>query len=128
MFTIICAIAVAVVFFLIVSQQSKRLADPKDQTVVYLDDLAPLVMLEMGGAFVLNTYRQSGNPYSDGKVYETPDAALAAALATFRRAKIDEVAIRLNTANRLDVSRAFFDHRGRAEGKKVGAFEIIRVV
>lgn len=111
----------------LIFMQLNKLADPENQTVVYLDELPGLVALQGSGLYVLNLYRQSGNLYADGKVFDTPADAVAAAMSTFRRAQIDSVAIQINTADKLDVSRAFFSHRGRAEGKKVGAFEIIRV-
>lgn len=111
----------------IISGQSKKLADPANQTVVYLTELADQVALAEDGLFVVNMYHQSGNLYADGKVFETRGAALASASATFRRAQIDSVEISQNTADRLQVSRAFYNGRGRAEGKKVGWFEIIRV-
>ena len=125
-YVVIAAICLAA-FFYFASNQSKKLANPIDQSVVYLDELPSLIILCDDGAFVLNVYRQSGNPHADGKVFESRDAAIAAALSTFRRAQIDAVAVHENTTNKLNVSRAFFDNRGRAEGKKVGAFEIIRV-
>lgn len=123
----VIAVVALIAFIVVVTVQSKRAADPANTSVVDLADLPPLVALDTTGAFVLNVYRQSGNPYADGKVYETREAAVAAAVSTFRRAQIETVAIQINTPDKLDVSRAFFSHRGRAEGKKVGAFEIIRV-
>jgi hypothetical protein len=123
----VIAVAALVAFIFVVTIQSRRAADPSNTSVVDIDDLASLVALDATGAFVLNIYRQSGNPHADGQVYETRQAALGAALSTFRRAKIETVSIRINTRDKLDVSRALFDHRGRAEGKKVGGFEIIRV-
>jgi hypothetical protein len=104
----VIAVAALVAFIFVVTIQSRRAADPSNTSVVDIDDLASLVALDATGAFVLNIYRQSGNPHADGQVFET-------------------VSIRINTRDKLDVSRALFDHRGRAEGKKVGGFEIIRV-
>lgn len=127
MIYVVIAIMCAAAFFYVASNQSKKLASPADQSVVYLDELPPLIALGDDGAFVLNVYRQSGNPHADGKVFETRAAAIAAAFSTFRRAQIDAVAVHENTTDKLNVSRAFFDNRGRAEGKKVGGFEIIRV-
>lgn len=124
----VIALIALVAFVFVVTVQSRRAADPSNTSVVDLDDLPSLVALDGPGLFVLNIYRQSGNPYADGKVFETREAAVAAALSTFRRASIETVAIQINSPDKLDVSRAFFNHRGRAEGKKVGAFEILRIV
>ncbi|WP_312404694.1 hypothetical protein [Brevundimonas sp.] len=124
---IVIALIGAAILVGLIFMQSNKLADPENKTAVYLDELPGLVALQGGGLYVLNLYRQSGNPYADGKVFDTPADAVAAAMSTFRRAQIDSVAIQINTVDKLDVSRAFFSHRGRAEGKKVGAFEIIRV-
>lgn len=127
MILLLVGVAGIALLFGLIFMQSNKLAEPENQTVVYLDELPGLVALQGGGLFVLTLYRQSGNPYSDGRVFDTPSDAVAAAMSTFRRAQIESVAIQINTADKLDVSRAFFSHRGRAEGKKVGAFEIIRV-
>ena len=123
----IIVVIALVVMWAITANQSKKLADPSNRTVVYLAELANQVALAEDGAFILKMYRQSGNPYADAKVFQTPAAALAAASATFRRAQIDAVEVSVNTADRLSVTRAFHSSRGKAEGKKVGSFEIIRV-
>ncbi|WP_453977926.1 hypothetical protein [Brevundimonas sp. Marseille-Q4549] len=108
------------------AKHAGEIADPDDQRVVYLDELPAVTALSAQGAFVVNLYRESGKPFDEGATYQTRDAALAAALASFRRAQIEAVAVRLNTPNRLDVSSAFLDHHGRAGGKNLGAFEIVR--
>ena len=125
--SVLAAVAIIGILWAFMAATQSKLDDPTDHTVVHLDELESLVALEPTGTFVLNLYRQSGNIYADGRVFETREAALAAGFSTFRRAKIDAVVIRTNTANNLDVSRAFFNHRGRAEGKKVGSLEVIRV-
>lgn len=123
----IIALVALVIMWTITSGQSKKLADPVNTTVIYLAELADHVNLAEDGMFVVNMYRQSGNIYADGKVFETRGAALSSASATFRRAQIDAVEIGQNDNDRLQVTRAFYDGRGRAEGKKVGWFEIVRV-
>lgn len=125
-FAIIIAIFGIALFFYFTQKQSERLADPLDHSTVYLDDLLSHIMLENEGPFILHVYRQSGNIHADSKVFATRDAALASALSTFKRAQIDAVSVQQNTSYRLNVTRAFFDHRGKAEGKKVGGFEIVR--
>ena len=49
------------------------------------------------------------------------------ATSTMNRARIEEVRIVQNTEDRFEVERAVHDHRGKAEGKKVGSFEIVRI-
>ena len=118
---VIGIIAVVAVIGLLIQQT--RLEDPADQTVIYTHQLAELVKLTAGVPCVLAIYRQSGNLYSDPATHKDAAAAVAAALKTMNRAKIDSLQILSNAESKLEVRRAFLNHRGK-DGRKVGGFVI----
>ena len=103
--------------------QQSRLEDPGNQTVIYNNQLAELVKLNAGVPCVLAIYRQSGNLYSDPVSHQDAASALAAALKTMNRAKIDSLQILTNNEFRLEVRRAFKNYQGK-DGRKVGGFII----
>jgi hypothetical protein len=108
-------------------QTGQRLEDPTDQTVVALEDLAEVCRLAPDGVYVLFTVRQSGNDHQARRVFDTAEDAIAAGVTTFKRSGIPFVQVVQNSAERFEFERPFHDHRGRAEGKKVGSIEIVRV-
>lgn len=118
----IIGIFAAVVIVALVVQQS-RLDDPTNNTVIYTHQLAGLVKLTAAVPCVLAIYRQSGNLYSDQVSHQDAASALAAALKTMNRAKIDSLQIMTNTESRLEVRRAFKNNQGK-DGRKVGGFVI----
>ncbi len=117
---------IAVVWAVLVGSQ-RRHQDPEDQTVLDLDQIAGVSNLTGPGPFGVFVFRQSGNPHQDPKVYETADAAIAAAVSTFRRSQIPFARIRQNTEAVLEFVRPYHDARGRKEGKKVGWIVIERL-
>jgi hypothetical protein len=108
------------------SNSQKALDDPNNTERVHLEELPPLVQLGEEGPYGLVILRQSGNVHSEYRA-PTAAAAVAQAMTTFRRAKIDAISITRNTADELHFSRLFYSHRGRAEGKKVGKVVIVRL-
>lgn len=113
-------------YFFLRDTQSKH-EDPTDQTVVDYDQLAGLCRLVPEGVYVVFTIRQSGYEHQERRAFASANEAIAAGVSTFKRSGIPYVRIRQNTAERFEFSRPFHDHRGRAEGKKVGSIEIVRV-
>lgn len=103
------------------------LDDPKNNSVVSLNDLHDVIDLPRDGQFIVSIYRQSGNLQQDEKIYTTSQAALRSAVSTFARAKIDVVIVDRNDDSQFAFRRAFHSHRGRAEGKKVGSAVIRKV-
>lgn len=97
-----------------------RLSDPNDNRTVYLNQLPALLALYGQGTYRVTIIRQSGNVHSEKIVTGTAQNALATAVATMRRAKIDAVHVEENSETQLRIGRLYHDHRGSAEGKKVG--------
>jgi hypothetical protein len=109
------------------SNQQKKLEDPNNTEVVYLDQLPSVSKLLGVGSFRLQLFRQSGNPQQKDQYFKTGPEAVRAATSTFRRAKIDYVVISSNNTDEFCFRRPYHDHRGTKEGKKVGRAEIKRV-
>ncbi|MXO58890.1 hypothetical protein GRI89_04965 [Altererythrobacter salegens] len=105
-------------------ESHRRLDDPNDDRTLYLDQLPGKLALFPTGTYRVTVIRQSGNVHAEHIVTGTAQDALAAVLATFRRAKIPAVHIGTNTETELRIGRLYHDHRGRKEGKKVGSAHI----
>lgn len=99
---------------------TNALEDPDNKSVVLLSELPSLILIDPERIVELTIYRQSGNVHSSWQPMPCR-LAVKELMTTFRRAKIDAVRIRKNDASILDVARAFYSHRGSAEGKKVGS-------
>lgn len=108
------------------SNQQKKLEDPNNTEVVYLDEVIKVSKLLGLGQWRLSIYRQSGNLQKNDQYFATAPEAIKKAVSTFKRAKIDYVVIDSNTTSELKFRRPYHSHRGKAEGKKVGRVEIIR--
>jgi hypothetical protein len=109
------------------SESHRRLDDPNDDRTLHLDQLSGKLALAAYGTFRVTIYRQSGNIHAEKLVTGSAQDALATALATFRRAKIDAVHVGANSETELKIGRLYHDHRGRNEGKKVGKAHITLV-
>ena len=109
------------------SNQQKMLKDPENTEVVYLEQVSSVARMRGRGRFLLKTYRQSGKRQKDDAVFNSAAEAIAAGVSSFKRSKIQYVVIRTNTSNMLYFSRPYHCHRGRQEGRKMGAIEIVRV-
>lgn len=109
------------------TESHRRLDDPDDDRTLHLDQLPGKLALAPFGIFRVVIYRQSGNVHAEKIVTGTGQDALAVAMATFRRAKIDAVHVGANSASELRIGRLYHDHRGKAEGKKVGKAHITLV-
>ena len=124
-------IAILVVLFIAqliaMAWQQKKLDDPNDPSVLHFAQLETVSLLGGPGLFLVRTLRQSGNLQQSDRVFQTPQAAIAAAVSTFKRAKIEYLVIVKNTPDCLSFRRPYWNHRGSSEGKKVGAIEIHRV-
>lgn len=105
-------------------ESHRRLNDPDDDRTLHLDRLPGKLALLPFGIYRVNIFRQSGNIHAETIVTGTAQAALAEAMATFRRAKIDAVHVATNSERELRIGRLYHDHRGRNEGKKVGKAHI----
>lgn len=105
----------------------KRLDDPNDQSVLHLEQVPAVANLTGSGVYHLTIWRQSGNVHQSWTITGTAAQAVSQMLSTFRRARIPAVAIKTNTESELDVWRLFHNHRGRAEGKRVGGATIQKV-
>ncbi len=101
-----------------------RLDDPSDDRTLYLDQLPSKLALAPFGTYRVTILRQSGNVHAEHVITGTAQDALAAAMATFRRAKIPAVHVGANSETELRIGRLYHDHRGKAEGKKVGGARI----
>lgn len=110
----------ALVYWLSIEESHKRLDDPDDDRTLWLDQLPEKIALAPAGTYRVTVLRQSGNVHAERVVTGSAQDALKVALATFRRAKIDAVHVGRNTRQELSFGRMYHDHRGKAEGKKVG--------
>lgn len=123
----ILLIAFVVWSYFALRQTGSKYQNPTDETVVDFDQLPGLSRLVPDGIYVLFTVRQSGNEHQERRVFATAQEAIAAGVTTLKRSGIPFVRIDQNTAERFEFARPFHCHRGRAEGKKVGSIEIVRV-
>ena len=111
----------------------KKLDDPNDSSVVYIDQIASVANLKSSRAFGVRIYRQSGHLQQDDREFSSeneqtdPSLVINEAIKTFRRAKIEYVVIDQNTEIILEFSRPYHDHRGVKEGKKVGSCVIVAI-
>jgi hypothetical protein len=119
---IVCVIIGAIA----ASSAEDSLNDPSDKNRVYLEQLPRLSLLTGLGTFQVKLVRQSGYLHAE-YVAHSASAALAQAMSTFRRAKIDAIRISRNSPDELHFNRLFYSHRGSSEGKKVCSAEITRI-
>jgi hypothetical protein len=107
--------------------QTRRLEDPDDKSVVYLDEIVGISSLQEGGQYQVRIVRQSGNLQQEDRIFDDKEKAIKAAVSTFKRAKIEYVAVDANTPTEFFFRRPYHCHRGRSEGKKVAKAEIYKV-
>lgn len=119
--------ALVVGMFVVMLNQQRKLDDPDNTEVVYLDQLPQVCDLKDPGNFRVRIFRQSGNLQKDDQFFTSVGASIKAATATFKRAKIDYVVITTNEESNFSFRRPYHDHRGVKEGKKVGKVEIRRM-
>lgn len=118
-------VVIALIGFASSSAKEAAANDEEDKSVLYLDKLAEISLLEQEKPHLVIIFRQSGNIQQKDKVYPTAYHAIKAAVSTFKRAKIPYVVINENSSKRLAFSRPSYNHRGAAEGKKVGSAVIM---
>lgn len=118
---------VVIVGVVINANNRKKLDDPTNNEVVYLDQLYSIHSLTDTDQYVLSVFRQSGNLQQDQKVFSSGNEAIKSAISTLKRAKIEYVIVSHNDAQQFSFRRPFHDHRGRNEGKKVGSVTISKV-
>lgn len=106
------------------NESHRRLDDPDEDRTLHLDQLPGKLALTPFGIFRVIIYRQSGYVHAEKIVTGTGQDALAVAMTTFRRAKIDAVHVGANSDSELRIGRIYHDHRGRAEGEKIGKAHI----
>ncbi len=106
--------------------QLNKLNDQDDYSVVYCSQLPGLMQMS-DGPVRATLLRQSGNLYRELGEFDAASSALDEVLKSLNRAKIDSVMVRENNENLLEIWRAFRNHKGRAEGKKLGGATIKKV-
>ncbi|MGR3702280.1 MAG: hypothetical protein ACU0A4_09350 [Paracoccaceae bacterium] len=111
---VVAALIVGVVWF-----KESSLNDPNNHTMIHADQMGGNHMLRTGPVSAA-LFRQSGNLHRDLGDFASADEALAEILKAFKRAKIDSLVVVVNTSERYEVHRLHHNHRGRAEGKRVG--------
>lgn len=109
------------------AHRQKKLEDPSNTDVIYLDQLTSVSKLLGVGSFRLSIYRQSGNPQQKDQYFKTGPEAIHAAVSTFKRAKIEYAVVLSNSESELCFRRPDHSHGGKQEGKKVGRAEIHRM-
>lgn len=124
---IIGIIGITIAGFFSMSVKQKAANDENNSDVLYIDKLIEVSKLHEGEKHLVIIYRQSGNIQQKDKVYPSASSAIKAAASTFKRAKIPFVCITENSNNKLAFRRPWHDHRGNAEGKKVGAAVILPI-
>jgi hypothetical protein len=128
--TVVGTIATAVVLFATRAKPGSRehkLVHRSDQPHIDLGDLPAHCKLRTGGNFVVRTFRQSQNLHQEDRFFSSPETALKAAMATFKRAKINHVAVMDSTEMEFSFQRSFPDFSGRNEGRKIRWIEIHRI-
>jgi hypothetical protein len=110
------------VLFLVKEQ---RLADPSNKEMIHVHEMRSVAKLEVGSVYA-ELVRQSGNSYKTLGQFENSLDAFAEIEASFRRAKIDSVAVLKNTTTEFRVIRLHHSHGGKAEGKKLGGAFVCR--
>jgi hypothetical protein len=115
---LILGVIMVIITWVTISKREQQLDDPDDDSVVYLDQLIATSILQRGGKYLLRVLRQSGNLQKDDQVFDTYEAAIKAAISTFKRAKIEYAFITKNTNVEFIFRRPYHHHGGSAEGKK----------
>ena len=120
---ILALAAFAAVMMLLFALKEKRLADPSNHDMIYTDQMQSVLQLpeKRVSAILL---RQSGNVYKELGEFESPNAAVLEIQKSFRRAKIESVAVLKNTPDLFHVLRLHHSHGGKSEGKKLGGAAI----
>jgi hypothetical protein len=121
------ALAGVVVIIALFSQfrmEGKR-SNPADKSVINSSEISQVSILEEGECSV-TVYRQSGYCHGETQIFESRAKAMASAMGTLRRSKIDFVAVTRNDRDAFEFRRPYHCHRGRKEGKKVGSISIRR--
>jgi len=122
----VAGVALLVIISLIVSSsQDKKLEDPKDDSIVYIDQLKEVSLLSGDLQFAVVVYRQSGNVHRN-LICDSAQEAVKEAATVFRRAKIEYAVIDANSESYFSFRRGLHCHKGRSEGRKVGCIEIRR--
>lgn len=125
--TIIAGVIMILITFSVSSNRERKLDDPDDDSVVYLDKLEEVSSLQDNGKYLVKILRQSGNLQKDDQIFDCPSKAIKTAITTLKRAKIDFVLISRNTDVEYFFRRTYHHHGGSAEGKRVGSIEIYKV-
>lgn len=121
---IVIMLAIAGFMFWQSTAASKAAADPDDRSASSVADLARKTMLS-GGPWAITFLRQSGGVYRLDFA-ATESEAIYKVQSAFRRAGIDIVRLHKNAPDGFRAIRAMHDHRGRAEGKKLGGAVVER--
>lgn len=76
--------------------------------------------MPVSGKYTLNFYRQSGNHHRTVEVHGSRNDVESEIFKVFKRAGIDDQYMVFSPSNSIDYRRAYHNHRGANEGKKVG--------
>ncbi|WP_037296776.1 hypothetical protein [Roseovarius sp. TM1035] len=102
----------------------KKLENPNNSEIIYTMQMASVCQLG-DGPVEAALVRQSGNLYRELGVFDDWRDAIAEIEKAFNRAKIDSVAVQSNTPLKFECTRLVYNHRGRAEGKKLGGAIVV---
>jgi hypothetical protein len=109
------AIIVLVVFFV----KEQRLADPNNHSFIPVIQMREVALIAPQAVYA-ELIRQSGNSYKALGQFQTPSDAFFEIEKSFRRSKIENVAVLKKTPSTFEVIRLHHSHGGKSEGKKLG--------
>jgi hypothetical protein len=118
-------LAIAGFMFWQATAASKTAADPEDTSASEVGDLGKKTHL-VGGPRTITFLRQSGGVYRMDFA-ATKAEAIAKVQSAFRRAGINVVRLPKNHQDGFKATRVMHDHRGHAEGKKLGGAMVERM-
>ena len=118
--------------------QRQKLNDPNDGTLVYLDEIMNVAILESADVYEVHFYRQSGGEYKASEAWRISGkdedssltinrAALEQLIKTLRKAKWDAAWVKINEIDRLKLMRNVANQR-KNEGKRLGCVEVVALL
>lgn len=106
--------------------KEQRLADPNNSEFIPIGQMRSIAAIE-NSPVAAELIRQSGNSYKVLGTFQNPSQAFDEIEKSFKRAKIESVAVLQNSPALFKAIRLHHSHGGKAEGKKLGG-AVIRVI
>ena len=106
--------------------KEQRLADPNNSEFIPIGPMRSIAAIE-NSPVAAELIRQSGNSYKVLGTFQNPSQAFDEIEKSFKRAKIESVAVLQNSPALFKAIRLHHSHGGKAEGKKLGG-AVIRVI